>query len=261
MKQLIASVVLILGVVLCWATPEEMERFHKVVELKPSSKLFKADCMTCHLEVPAHNSFGKDVKGLIKDSGQTGLSVELWSRLAKLDSDKDGWSNGEEVLADTLPGNAADHPVGVAASQTTSSPQQRGTIIDQLLPRHSLHPVVIHFPIALFLFGVAFELIGTKKRDSVLRQTGWWGLLLGTVSTAIAIPTGVAVLVRSGYSWSGPALTHAVIAGTATALMISTTLWRREGEIQSKTYFALLLLAAIAVALAGHFGGQLVYGN
>lgn len=261
MKRIVSSLCLVLGVAICVATPEEMERLHRVAELKPSSKLLKAECMTCHTDVPLHNPFGRDVKSAIKSSGRAGVDAEIWTRLASIDSDQDGWSNGEEVRLDTLPGDPGDHPPESRSREETQTNARISVGLDQVIPNHSLHPVVIHFPIALFLFGVAFDLIGARKKDSGLRMTGWWGLLMGTISTAVAIPTGVAALLRSGYQWTGPALSHALFAATATALMISTTLWRRKGEIQSKTYFALLLVAALAVALAGHFGGQLVYGN
>ncbi len=261
MKRIVSSLCLVLGVAICVATPEGMERLHRVAELKPSSKLLKAECMTCHTDVPLHNPFGRDVRSAIKSSERAGVDAEIWNHLAKLDSDQDESSNGEEIRSDTLPGDPRNHPSKSAATEEAQTEARRGTGMDQVLPKHSLHPVVIHFPIALFLFGAAFELIGARKKNSGLRTTGWWGLLLGTISTGVAIPTGVAALLRSGYQWTGPALTHALFAGTATVLMITTTLWRRKGEIQSKTYFALLVLAAISVALAGHFGGQLVYGN
>jgi len=261
MRRIALSLCLALGAATCMATPEEMERLHRIVELKPSSKLFKAECMTCHSDVPLHNPFGRDVKSAIKSTGQAGMSFEIWNQVSKLDSDKDGWSNAEEVRSDSLPGDPNDYPAGSPLRDETLRHKPRSNFLDRVFPKHSLHPVVIHFPIALFLFGVGFEFLGAKKKDSGLRTTGWRGLILGTFSTALAIPTGVAALVRNGFEWKGPALIHALVAVAATVLMISTTLWRRQGEIQSKTYFALLLLAALAVALAGHFGGQLVYGN
>lgn len=262
MRVIAATALLLLGVAQVWATPEEMERLHKVVEMKATSKLFKAECMTCHTDVPSHNPFGKDVAAAIKSKGGKGFTPAVWNSLAKLDSDQDGWSNAAEIKADTYPGNKNDFPAGSPdLVKADSGAVSETALVDQLVPKHSFHPVIIHFPIALFLFGTGLEILGWRKRDTGMRRAGWWALLFGTLATAVAVPTGIAALIRNGYGWQGPALVHAIIAISATILMILTTLWRRKGELESKTYFALLVITALAVGAAGHFGGQLVYGN
>jgi uncharacterized membrane protein len=187
------------------------------------------------------------------------------------DSDGDGWPNGEEIKKDFLPGDPKSHPAGMppkatshegmmGANMNNPSGTQK-SLLNQFVPKHSFHPLIIHFPIALFLFGAALEVFGWRRKDATMRKAGWWALLFGTLSTAVALPTGLAVFLRSGFLWQGTALIHFILAISATLLMTATVLWRRKGAHETKAYFALLLMAAALVGAAGHFGAQLVYGS
>lgn len=141
------------------------------------------------------------------------------------------------------------------------NPSGKGkSLLDQYVPKHSFHPLIIHFPIALFLFGAGLEVFGWRRKDETMRKAGWWALLFGALSTAIALPTGLMVFLRSGFQWQGTALIHFILALLATLLMTGTVVWRRKGTHESLTYFALLGLAAVAVGATGHFGALLVYG-
>ncbi len=237
------------------ATPEQMEAFHGTMKLKESSRLFKAECMSCHTKPPEHNPYGKDVRSALKSSGKEVITLELIRSLDLKDSDGDGWPNGEEIEQDFLPGDSDRHPAGTPAK--ADSPPSG---FDQLVPKHSFHPLFVHFPIALFLFGVGLEVFGHRRRDATMRKAGWWALLYGALSTAIAVPTGLLVFFRSGFQWQGTALIHVALAVSATLLMAGTVIWRRRAAHESLSYFTLLGLAAVAVGAAGHFGAQLVYG-
>lgn len=253
------------------ATPEQMEAFHRAFLLKESSRLFKAQCMTCHTSPPEHNPFGKDVRSALKASGKDLITIELIRSLDAKDSDGDGWPNGEEIKQDFLPGDPKSHPAGMPPNATNhegmmganmDNPSGRQkSLLDQYVPKHSFHPLIIHFPIALFLFGAGLEVFGWRRKDATMRKAGWWALLFGTLSTAAALPTGLAVFLRSGFLWQGTALIHFILAISATLLMTATVLWRRKGAHETKAYFALLLMAAALVGAAGHFGAQLVYGT
>jgi uncharacterized membrane protein len=252
------------------ATPEQMEAFHTALRLKESFRLYKAECMSCHTKPPEHNAFGKDVKSALKAGGKDLVTLELIRSLDAKDSDGDGWPNGEEIKQDFLPGDPKSHPAGMPPKATNhegmmganmDNPSgKEQSLLDRYVPKHSFHPLIIHFPIALFLFGAGLEVFGWRRKDPTMRKAGWWALLFGALSTAIAIPTGLMVFLRSGFQWQGTALIHSILAVTATLLMAATVIWRRKGAHESLSYFTLLGLAAIAVGAAGHFGALLVYG-
>ncbi len=254
------------------ATPDNWETFKKVYRINPGSRIFKAECMTCHTEVPAHNPFGRDAKAAAT-SNRGVLTLEILRSLEPKDSDGDGWPNVEEIKQDFLPGDPNSHPAGMPPKATNhegmmgadmnakSDPAKTGNALDALIPRHSFHPLVIHFPIALFIFGAFLEVVGWRRKHPAIREAAWWCLLAGALSTLIAVPTGFLLFYRSGFQWQGLALVHVPLALTATALMIATVLWRRKGAHQSLAYFGLLALATVVLSVAGHFGAQMVWGG
>jgi uncharacterized membrane protein len=130
----------------------------------------------------------------------------------------------------------------------------------RLLPEHGFHPVVVHFPIALFLFGAVMDLAGWAKGVEAVRRAGYWNMVAGALSSLVAVPTGLIIFRRSDYTWQGPVLVHFWSAVCAVLLMLSVVLWRRKSALTSPAYALFLSLAVMAVGAAGHFGGQLIYG-
>ena len=46
----------------------------------------------------------------------------------------------------------------------------------------TLHPIVVHFVIAMVLFAFLCDVIGYFTRNSRLYEVGWWNMLIATVS-------------------------------------------------------------------------------
>lgn len=70
---------------------------------KADSELAKAKCKICHTKGAELNAYGQALKGKPK----TAASLKA---IEKLDSDKDGVSNIDEIKAGTLPGDAKSKP-------------------------------------------------------------------------------------------------------------------------------------------------------
>ncbi len=65
------------------------------------------NCTLCHTSVPSRNAYGNDIRN------SNGPAIE------SLDSDGDGYTNGQEILLDcTLPGSAGDH--GTVPNESTT---------------------------------------------------------------------------------------------------------------------------------------------
>lgn len=131
--------------------------------------------------------------------------------------------------------------------------------LKRFVPDHGFHPVVIHFPIALFLFGGLLDVIGWRRRNEVIRQAGSWNMLAGVWSSLVVIPTGIVAFLLSDYTLQGTVILHMISAGGAVLLMTAAVLRRRKEAVVRTTYLVLLTLAMAALALAGYFGGELVY--
>jgi uncharacterized membrane protein len=54
-----------------------------------------------------------------------------------------------------------------------------------LLAKHAQHVVLIHFPIALFIAAVAFDLMADRTKLRVLEDTAYYNLLAAAISTPV----------------------------------------------------------------------------
>ena len=246
------------------ATPKNWEVFKATYGTAESSKIFSSGCNVCHVEAkfPGRNSYGAALEA--KSDNAAAITAANLHAIENVDSDGDKFSNGEEIQADFLPGDPASHPAGEpkappAAATSGASDKPEAAASSELIPLHSFHPAVVHFPIALFLFGILLELWGMRGRPEA-RLAAKYSLIGGATATLMTIPTGLAVFLRSGFKWEGTPLLHFILAIAATALMIGVSVWRSKEEPTSKLYWALLLLTGAVVAAAGHFGGVMVYG-
>ena len=53
------------------------------------------------------------------------------------------------------------------------------------------HPLVIHFPIALFSAAIFFDLLYLIFNNDDFKTGGWWTMLFALVSSSAAIATGI----------------------------------------------------------------------
>jgi uncharacterized membrane protein len=60
-----------------------------------------------------------------------------------------------------------------------------------LLARHAQHVVLIHFPIALFLAGVAFDFASQWKRTTTLATVVYYNLTVAALSSIPVVATGL----------------------------------------------------------------------
>jgi uncharacterized membrane protein len=133
-----------------------------------------------------------------------------------------------------------------------------------LLARHAQHVVLIHFPIALFLAGVGFDLTALWKRNSALAAAAYYNLLLAAVSTLPVVLSGLLAWrwQLEGAPLKSNLLLHLVL-GIGSSLMILVVWWihyraRRRDDRRLPGYrVPVEALAVILVALTGHLGGVL----
>jgi len=132
-----------------------------------------------------------------------------------------------------------------------------------LLAKHAQHVVLIHFPIALFITAVAFDVVGkwTKQRD--LAAAAYYNLLAAAISTLPVLATGLLAwrFQLEGQKLKGTLLLHVVLA-CASSVMIWLVWWvhfrARRGTVYLPSYrLAVEFLAVGLVALTGHLGGFL----
>jgi uncharacterized membrane protein len=131
-----------------------------------------------------------------------------------------------------------------------------------LFARHAQHVVLIHFPIALFIAAVTFDLIAhwTKRRG--LADAAYYNLLVAAVSTVPVLATGILAwrFQLAGERLKGILLLHLVLA-CVSSIMIWLVWWlhfrARRATFLPSYRLAIEFLAAAAVALTGYLGGFL----
>jgi len=56
-----------------------------------------------------------------------------------------------------------------------------------------IHPLVIHFPIALFSVGFLCDTLGCVFQKKGLEHAGWWNLVFGVLFSVVSIITGLII--------------------------------------------------------------------
>jgi len=132
-----------------------------------------------------------------------------------------------------------------------------------LLAKHAQHVVLIHFPIALFITGVAFDVIAQWTKRGGLADTAYYNLLAAAISTFPVLATGILAwqFQLDGQKLKGVLLLHLVLA-CVSSVMIGLVWWvhfhaRRQAEVLPSYRLAVEFLGVGLVALTGHLGGFL----
>lgn len=133
-----------------------------------------------------------------------------------------------------------------------------------LLAKHAQHIVLIHFPIALFLMGVVFDVLGRWRKGPGLAAAAYYNFLAAALSTVPVIATGLLAwqYQLEGRRLKGILLQHLVL-GSLTSGMIWLVWYlhlrarRRTTVAASLLILPVELIAAVLVALTGHLGGFL----
>src|SRR6266550_4803681 len=118
-----------------------------------------------------------------------------------------------------------------------------------LLAGHAQHPVIIHFPIALFIASVVFEVLAAWRKQPVLATVAYYNLLGAALTIPFAIATGLGAWhwQLEGAAIKGNLRLHLICALTS-AFLIFLLCWMRsrfhaKGRSPGIAYFAVTLLA------------------
>ena len=132
-----------------------------------------------------------------------------------------------------------------------------------LLAKHAQHVVLIHFPIALFIAAVAFDLMAQWTKRGGLADAAYYNLLGAAITTLPVLATGIVAwqCQLEGKKLKGFLLQHVVVACVST-VMIWLVWWanfraRQRAEALPGYRIAIEFQAVAAVMLTGQLGGFL----
>ncbi|MEO0532254.1 MAG: DUF2231 domain-containing protein [Cyanobacteria bacterium P01_A01_bin.123] len=93
----------------------------------------------------------------------------------------------------------------------------------------TIHPIVVHFVIAMVLFSVLCDAIGYFTRNSRLYEVSWWNLFFATVSIFIAVIFGqVEAGLANPYTAAVESTLnlHTLIGWSMSGILAGVTAWR-----------------------------------
>jgi len=132
-----------------------------------------------------------------------------------------------------------------------------------LLAGHAQHPVIIHFPIALFMASAVFELLAVWRKQPVFASVAYYNLLGATMTVPLAIATGLGAWrwQLEGAAVKGNLRLHLICALTSASLIFFLC-WMRsrhraKGVSPGVAYLTVTFMTVMAIALTGHLGGIL----
>ena len=129
-----------------------------------------------------------------------------------------------------------------------------------LVAKHAQHVVMIHFPIALFIAGAAFDFLAQWTKQRFLATAAYCNLVAAAV---IAVPT----LITGTLAWQwqlegqrlkGILLVHLILGCVASLVCCVHVTARRKVEGMLPGYrLPIEALGIVLVTLTGHLGGFL----
>jgi uncharacterized membrane protein len=136
-----------------------------------------------------------------------------------------------------------------------------------MLPLSHLHPMLVHFPIALVVFGFLADLAFVFfKKQSFLPKTGFYLLIIGTLAACATVLSGILFTSEMAGEAGVVRESHEMFAWITLGILFATSALRiflkvKKMEDSGLKWLALGLygLATLSVMLTGFYGGNLVY--
>jgi uncharacterized membrane protein len=127
-----------------------------------------------------------------------------------------------------------------------------------------LHPLLIHFPIALVITAASAEAVAMVTADERWRTVAVANVRAGAVFALLATIAGWRLAMSLAMETSPLLEWHrwlgTVAAGAALAAALATGRVRHRSAVRVQMYRIALFTAGTLVAVTGHFGGLLVWG-
>ncbi len=130
----------------------------------------------------------------------------------------------------------------------------------------TIHPIVVHFVIAMVLFSFLCDVIGYLTRNSRLYEVSWWNMFFATISIFIAIIFGQteAGLAEPYNAVEGVLNLHTLMGWSLSGIISAITAWRylirlRDPEKLPVPYLGAGLLLTGIVFFQVYLGDQLVW--
>lgn len=130
-----------------------------------------------------------------------------------------------------------------------------------------LHPIIVHFPIALIVVGFICDIVLAWKHRTIMPKQGIWVWLIAALGAWVAVATGPEDDARGNTSFLDIHSTLANMTAWAVTVLVLWRLWKafRGNQPFTKSVLAGYLIISIAsgalVLGTGYYGGKMVYSD
>lgn len=156
--------------------------------------------------------------------------------------------------------------VNVEALLAKEPAEMFSTLLPGVTSLANIHPLFVHFPIALLTLFFLIDFSGSLFRIDTWRQTASWFLYLGTIAalTTVAMGLQAAATVPHGAAAHEIMMQHKMYGFSIAGLSVFLSLWRllAGGYIRGLANVLNLGLAAllcILITLSADLGGLMVF--
>ena len=127
----------------------------------------------------------------------------------------------------------------------------------------NIHPLFIHFPIALLSTGLFFDLLAVLFNREDLRNAGFWCMLMGIIACLFSNFTGLMVFLTGGSLSDLLNFTHSLLAWCSTIIFALLFLARIKLDVDFRystskrwIYFSIHILAVGILFYGAHLGAK-----
>ncbi len=126
----------------------------------------------------------------------------------------------------------------------------------------AIHPIFVHFAIALTLFGVGLDAFALFTGRSHWHQAAKMNLMGGVMGMAAAVASGWWDHEQSAHTHLTPNLmpVHQYLGWSLLVVFALLLVWRvRMTTSPSRAFVGIALVGALGIMVQGHIGGQMVF--
>lgn len=155
-----------------------------------------------------------------------------------------------------------DHPLGRFTEMNVVSEYWQ----EQGFDLRTLHPMTVHFAIALFMIAVLLDLTAVVTSKRQYHWAAWINLVLAAIAAVAAVGTGMTaeVLLKPTHEAHQTLDVHKLLGFGSLAGIVLLSMWRftLRGNFPQKAASLYIVLSLAGVGLVGgasYYGGEMVY--
>ena len=127
----------------------------------------------------------------------------------------------------------------------------------------TVHPLLVHFPIALFSTGLLLDILSKLLNNEELDHAGFWTMLMALISSPFTIIAGIFAFMEEGSWLDIYQFQHGILAFISTLLLL-VLFWARikfqldfrYSSLKRNIYLFLHILAVGILFYGAHLGAK-----